>query len=341
MTFFVDTLGFRIDAIWPADEPVSAVISGHGTRIKLQRDFESSPGRLELCCNDPASIANGVLTLSAPNGTLVQLLPLDQPIVVPPVCQSLVFQSAQSDATWNIGRAGMGYRDLIADRQGGRFIASHIRIPIGGSVPDYVHFHKIRFQMIYCHRGWVRVVYEDQGDSFVMNAGDCVLQPPRIRHRVLESSDNLEVIEIGCPAEHETLADHEIDLPTEVLRPDRDFGGQRFVRHIAARATWNPWRHSGFEYRDTGISAATDGLAGACVVRPTPEIDGINMTPETHSGEFYFIFVLEGSVVMTIDGSRHRLGEQDCATIPAGMTFAFGEPSENCELLEVSLPALG
>ena len=41
------------------------------------------------------------------------------------------------------------------DRLGGRFIASHIRIEQGGPVPDYVHFHKIRFQMIYMTRGWV------------------------------------------------------------------------------------------------------------------------------------------------------------------------------------------
>ena len=108
----------------------------------------------------------------------------------------------------------MQYRDLIPDRQGGRYIASHIRIPDGGPVPDYVHFHEIRFQLIYCYRGWVRVVYEDQGEPFVMNAGDCVLQPPLIRHRVLESSAGLEVVEIGVPAVHATHVDHERALPT-------------------------------------------------------------------------------------------------------------------------------
>ena len=53
--------------------------------------------------------------------------------------------------------------------------------------------------MIYVRRGWVRVVYEDQGEPFVMHEGDLVLQPPEIRHRVLESSPGLEVIEIGAP----------------------------------------------------------------------------------------------------------------------------------------------
>ena len=130
----------------------------------------------------------------------------------------------------------MQYRDLIPSRLGGRFIASHIRIPDGGPVPDYVHFHHIRFQMIYCKAGWARLVYEDQGEPFLFHAGDCVLQPPEIRHRVLEASDGLEVIEIGCPAVHETFADHAMTLPTPHLLPERDFGGQRFVRHVAAKA---------------------------------------------------------------------------------------------------------
>ncbi len=344
LAFFIDVLGFRVDAICPADDPSTAVISGHGTRIKLRRDFDSAPGVLELNCDDPDSIAAGVLTLEAPNGTVVQLLPNDPPIVVPSVCQSLAIQTWQGDARWGIGRAGMRYRDLIANRQGGRFIASHIFIPSGGPVPDYVHFHKIRFQMIYCYRGWVRVVYEDQGESFVMNAGDCVLQPPRIRHRVLESSDNLEVIEIGCPAEHETIADHGITLPTSELHPDRDFGGQLFVRHVATTASWSPWRHAGFEYREIGIGAATKGLAGVRVIRSTTKVSmsetAPESKPETHAGEFYFLFILSGSIVVTIDGTEHHFQERDCVTIPAVMSFGFSDPSADCELLEVSLPAV-
>ena len=97
------------------------------------------------------------------------------------------------------GRAGMLYRDLIPGRLGGRYIASHITIPEGGPVADWVHFHRIALQMIFVRRGWVRVVYEDQGEPFVMNAGDLVLQPPEIRHRVLESSPGLEVVEISAP----------------------------------------------------------------------------------------------------------------------------------------------
>ena len=69
----------------------------------------------------------------------------------------------------------MLYRDLIPSRLGGRYIASHISIPGGGPVADWVHYHRVALQMIFVRRGWVRVVYEDQGEPFVMNEGDLVL----------------------------------------------------------------------------------------------------------------------------------------------------------------------
>ena len=74
----------------------------------------------------------------------------------------------RADDAGHIGRAGMRYRDVVPSRYGGRLIASHISIADGGPVADYVHHHDVRFQVIYCLRGWVRVVYEDQGPPFVL-----------------------------------------------------------------------------------------------------------------------------------------------------------------------------
>ena len=124
----------------------------------------------------------------APNGTRVEFEATETPPVIPDLVSSLTVQKAGVRSNWGIGRAGMHYRDLIPDRLGGRYIASHIRILKGGPVPDYVHHHHILFQLIYCYKGWVRVVYEDQGVPFLMHPGDCVLQPPHIRHQVLELS---------------------------------------------------------------------------------------------------------------------------------------------------------
>ena len=154
---------------------------------------------------------------------------------------------------WSIGRAGMMYRDLIPDRLGGKLIASHIRIVSGGTVADSVHYHKINFQVIYCLKGTIKVIYEDQGDPFWLRSGDCVLQPPEIRHRVLDAQAGSEVIEITSPAEHETWFDHELELPTAKFSPERDFGGQRFVLHKDADASFQSDSDSGIMRVKTAI----------------------------------------------------------------------------------------
>jgi mannose-6-phosphate isomerase-like protein (cupin superfamily) len=170
-----------------------------------------------------------------------------------------------------------------------------------------------------------------------MHAGDCVLQPPEIRHRVLESSAGLEVIEIGCPAEHETIADWSTELPTDDVAPDRHFGGQRFVRHVAEGARYHSWRVDGWEYRDTGIGEATDGLAGARVARPG-EDPAANWVK--HDTEFAQLVVLDGTVTVEIDGSGPiRLGNADSVAIPGGVRYRLIDPSPDCELLDVTLPA--
>ena len=185
MGFFTGRLGFRIESIHPADDPALAVISGHGLRLRLQRGADGAAGTLRLSCRDP--LAWGARELVAPNGTRIDLVAAHPALVVPPPRPEFVVNRRQGGAPWREGRAGMRYRDLLPGRQGGRFVAAHIAIPGGGPVADYVHFHRVRFQLIYCLEGWASVVYEDQGPPFTLRAGDCVLQPPEIRHRVLES----------------------------------------------------------------------------------------------------------------------------------------------------------
>jgi mannose-6-phosphate isomerase-like protein (cupin superfamily) len=52
-------------------------------------------------------------------------------------------------------------------------------------------------------KGWVRFEYEDIGEV-TLTAGTSVLQPPRIRHREIAHSDDLELVEITAPASFET-----------------------------------------------------------------------------------------------------------------------------------------
>jgi len=339
LTFFTERLGFRLDAIFPADDPAVAVISGHGLRLRLERGPGGAPGALRLACQDPAALAGGAQALVAPNGMRIELVRADAPPALPPLQPAFVLTRMSPESGWLEGRAGMRYHDLVPERLGGHLVASHIRIEQGGPVSDYVHFHEVRFQMIYCWRGWVRVVYEDQGPPFVLASGDCVLQPPRIRHRVLASSPGCEVIELSAPAEHETRVDHELVLPTPLVRRERDFTGQRFVRHERASAAWRPWRVDGFEARDLGIAAATRGIASACVAR----VAGARRR-ELHQQEpeLRFVFVLQGAATLECDG-RHAepLGAGDALVLPSGSGHGFVRCSPDLELLEVAMGPQG
>lgn len=329
---FFSAHGFRIEQIWPADGPRVAIMSGHGLRIRLDRDHTGHPPTLRLSATTPDGD-----TVVAPNGTVL-LYGSDQPTGdLAPLEQRL--HIAPADGAWHAGRAGMRYRDLIPDREGGRFIASHIHIADGGPVPDYVHFHNVRFQLIFVRSGWVKVVYEDQGDPFVMEPGDCVIQPPQIRHRVLESSPNLEVVEIGCPAVHMTSVDHDLELPNGNGAADRRWAGQRFVRYQGATAKWEPWRGSGFERSDTGVGQATDGLADVGVLRPAP-----NAAPQMlrTDHEFMFMFVLEGSVELGLDTGTvqvHQLASGAAVAIPASVAYGLSSADDRTKILEVTLPA--
>jgi quercetin dioxygenase-like cupin family protein len=332
LAFFTERLGFKVDLIFPADSPHTAVVAGHGLTLRFETGAPA-PMTLRLLCDLATLPLNTPRVLIAPEGTRIELVAARLPVELPAGTREFVLSRMSND--WGIGRAGMQYRDLIPGRLGGRCIASHIRIPVGGPVSDYVHFHRIHFQMIYCKVGWARLVYEDQGEPFLLHAGDCVLQPPEIRHRVLEAADGLEVIEIGCPALHETCADHAITLPTPRLMRERDFAGQRFVRHVAAKAHWRPWCAAGFEMRDTGIAAATDGLASVRVIRGR----GGAVTFGPHDRELLFLFVLAGEVGLGgRELGRHRLQVNDACVIPAGADYTL-EADGSSEMLEVTLPA--
>jgi quercetin dioxygenase-like cupin family protein len=266
---------------------------------------------------------------------VVEVGELNPPVVMPATEHAFVVRRLADQAPWVIGRAGMHYRDLIPSRLGGSIIASHIRIPDGGPVPDMVHFHKVGFQLIFCYKGWVDVVYEDQGPAIRLEAGDCFIQPPEIRHRVLHASEGIEVIEVGVPAEHVTEIDHVMSLPTADLLPDREWEGQKFVHNVGATAEWRPFRIPGFVARDTTINQNTKGVASVMVVRK-----GEGIVPSAqHDTDILFAFVMQGEMTLEGEGKDpYRLSPGDAFAIPPGMTTRYADPSDDFELLEVTLP---
>lgn len=336
IAFFTKTLGFKMDMIYPADDPQVAVFSGHGVSLRLdqQQQRDLAPVTLRLRTDAPDALG-GYGEQAAPGGTKIEVTPLQPPLVLPRTLHSFVVRRLADQAPWVVGRAGMHYRDLIPDRLGGSIIASHIRIPDGGPVPDMVHYHTVGFQLIFCYRGWVDLVYEDQGEPFRLYAGNCVIQPPEIRHRVLFASDNIEVIEIGVPAEHITTIDHEMQLPNATVNPEREFQGQKFVHHKLEEAEWKPFRLQGFVSRDTLIAQNTRNVAGVHVVKPAKG------APEwsAHDSDIHFTFVMEGS--MTLEGedrAPYPLQAGDAFVTPPSMLTRYSDASQDLELLEVSLP---
>ena len=290
--------GFRLDVIYPADDPHTAIFSKDADVVRVTTQPQALP----------------------PSDRLPRF-----------EAEFLVTRAGASPAE---GRAGMLYRDLIPSRLGGRYIASHISLPEGGPVSDWVHYHRIALQIIYVRRGWVRVVYQDGGDPFTMSEGDLVVQPPEIRHRVLESSPGLEVIEITAPAVHATYADHELRLPSG-NNPGRIFGGQRFLHHIATETLWVP--ANGGEAQETEVEAATSGLADVRTVRPR-NLEALAFGG--HRGELVFGFILDGSAVLDYRG-MHDLRPADAFVIPPGHAWRLTGVSADLRVLQVTTAQLG
>ncbi len=334
----VEEFGFRLDRIWPADAPAVAEVSGHGTALALERAGEAAPAEVRLYAERPEAVAGGRSEITTPGGHRIVVVAAEPPLPAPATeHRFVVTRLPKEESGWGVGRAGMEYRDLIPGRLGGEVIASHIRIPDGGPVPDQVHFHTVRFQLIFCHRGWVRLVYEDQGPPFVLGAGDCLIQPPEIRHRVLEASPGFEVVEIGVPADHLTSMDHEMELPTAHRRPDREFAGTRFRRAREAEAEWGDWRLPGFRARDTGIAAATNGLAGVRVARRAH--GGGDIPRSRHDADIHFAFLRSGALTLRVEGRPPEpLAAGDAFVLPPSLHTGIEAPSDDLEILEVTLP---
>lgn len=97
------------------------------------------------------------------------------------------------------------YRDLgFAAATKGAAIAHVIRFvpPCTDEVRKW-HTHDVQFQMIYVLKGRFVTEMEGHGPQ-EMKAGSSWIQPPGIRHRVLDYSDDCEVLEIVLPADFET-----------------------------------------------------------------------------------------------------------------------------------------
>src|SRR5262249_41093374 len=99
------------------------------------------------------------------------------------------------------------YRDLgIAAATNGLAQAHVIRMvpPCDPAEVSKRHYHDVDFQMVYVLKGWIKGEYEGAG-VVTMREGSCWLQPARIKHTVLDYSDDCELLEIVLPADFKTV----------------------------------------------------------------------------------------------------------------------------------------
>lgn len=310
VAFFRERLRMRLCSIRPAEAPQVAVVEGRGLRLRLDAAVTAPAGALRVEAEQSEDVV-------APNGTRIELR-APAPMAVPAPTGAVVVVGAPREQDWTVGRAGMRYRDLVPGRLGGHLIASHICIPEDGPVPDDVHFHDVAAQLIHCVRGRVQLVYEDQGAAFELCAGQTVLQPPQIRHRVLSCTGSLEVVEVTSPADHLTTLDHALALPTPNVAADRRWSGQRFAvqQHGA----------------DRDLELATDGR-----VRVTQRQVGRDALEVGDAAHVDFLFVLEGVGALTADGSVHALATHGAATLPPGHVATVRAEDDALRLLHVQL----
>jgi mannose-6-phosphate isomerase-like protein (cupin superfamily) len=99
------------------------------------------------------------------------------------------------------------YRDLgVAEASHGVAQAHVIRLigPCNPAEVSKLHFHDVEFQMVYVLRGWVKTYMEGQGET-LMKQGSSWTQPPRIKHLIMDYSDDVELLEVILPAEFKTV----------------------------------------------------------------------------------------------------------------------------------------
>ena len=104
-------------------------------------------------------------------------------------------------------RAYAQYRDLgIVEASNGLARAHVIRL-MGPCNPDEVsklHWHDVEFQMVYVLKGWVKTYMEGVGET-TFRIGSAWTQPPKIKHLIMDYSDDVELLEVILPAEFKTV----------------------------------------------------------------------------------------------------------------------------------------
>jgi hypothetical protein len=173
LDFFTTRADFRVDLIFPADAPPTAVISAYGARLRLIAVQPTAPLRLTLRVDAEQRPNFMRHETTGPDNLVIAQVDAEPKITVPVGTQEWIIIWNNDANTSGTGHAGMEYRDLIPGRSSGRFVASRIRIPDGGEVPDYVYFHRVRFRIVLCEVASVLIAALQPWSSAQIQSLDC------------------------------------------------------------------------------------------------------------------------------------------------------------------------
>lgn len=109
-------------------------------------------------------------------------------------------------------------------------------------------------------------------------------------------------------------------------------------QHLPDAVFAHTGRRSFFEYRETGLSAATEGKYRAQVMRSTDVMESTGW--HYHVCDLQFVYVLNGWVDLEFEGGRvERVSAGGVLSIPGGMIHNEINVSPDFEALEVVSPA--
>jgi quercetin dioxygenase-like cupin family protein len=131
---------------------------------------------------------------------------------------------------------------------------------------------------------------------------------------------------------------HKQDTGIPFTAMEQTMTTQGFVVSHAKDASFTRGLRSFFEYRDLGISEATDGKVVAHVIRAAAGTE-FSSQPHAHDATFQLVYVLKGWIEFEYEGQgRVRLEAGSCVHQPPGIRHREVGHSEDVEMLEIVMP---
>lgn len=259
-------------------------------------------------------------------------------------------------------RAGTGLSHLVAgqvirtiagvDQTGGGFGAVVADCPLDrGPIP--MHWHEREHDTWFVTRGRLQVWADDQ--SRVLAPGDFAYVPPRVTHSYRSVAPRTQFFGIVAPGGWEQFFVDAGEVwgmtglpadghPFDFSRMGPAMGKHRIMRVenpvyadatlIGAADQQLPtdtsayFLEAGFGERHSllghlATTMLTNALTGDLVdMRVIEGGRGASMPALRHAATHVFVYVLDGLVAVTIDGSEHRLTAGDAINLPVGTAYA-------------------